>query len=231
MSFFRRLRRGVSRVFGGLRNKGRRLVGNFNTFAQTHPLIMRNATKLEDLTDDERLYIKITDQSYQSNRLPQIGDYNLVYQDVSTVAYVNNEKLIISFRGTASLDDVVTDLALIQHSERESTRFIQDLTRFDGIVKANPNREIILTAHSLGGAISLFINSERSNVGKVYIINPGINLRNILQSFTNNSGNVTILRSANDPVSLLSVLTGYNVKTIQGLDSLIGTHKLDTFIE
>jgi len=212
-------------------SRGRRLIGRFNSFANRSPLIMRNATTLEDLTDDERLYIQITRQSYETNRLNNIRDYTLVFQNVSTVAYKNDTNLIISFRGTASLEDVRTDLALIKHQEQENTRFLNDLALYDKIVKDNPGRNVILTAHSLGGSISLFINSMRDNVDEVYIINPGVNLRNVLQSYGDNSGNVTILRSANDPVSLLAVLSGYRVKTIQTPpgSGLIDSHRLDSF--
>lgn len=213
-------------------SRGKRIIGRLSSFAEKSPLIMKNATKLEELNAWEKTLIKIIDQTYQKTRTLQIEDLNLVFQDTTTVAYLNSEDLIIGFRGTDSLQDVLTDIDIVKHNENKNERFLEDLKRYDGLIEKYPGRNITLVGHSLGSAIALFVNSKRDSVNEVYIVNPAINLRNILQSYTrNNRGNVTIIRTPNDPVSLLAVLTGYRIKTVPGKESLIGTHKLDNFLE
>lgn len=229
MFFFKNVLRKGKSFFNQTRERGRRF---YNNLIRKSPLLLKNTVKLEQLSSWEKTLIKIIDQTYQVSRDNNIDNMKLDYQDSSTVAYVDSDNLIIGYRGTDNLQDVITDIEFAKHKEGQSERFLRDLGKYDNIVENYPNRYITVVGHSLGSAIALFINSKRKNVDAVYCINPAFNLRNILNSYSRrHKHNVTILRTPNDPVSLLSALSGYDIKTVEGMDDIIESHKLHNFIK
>ena len=192
-----------------------------------------------DLTEQEAKALLISRQAYRNPKLNTIGDYKLdnTLTNETTVVYQDgNNNVFIGYRGSKVLKDwTESNLNIVKHNEENSERFNQDLEYFDFIVsKLNPSK-IYLTGHSLSGLIVLFINSRRSNISKVYSINPAFNLNAFNKYF---KSNVLILRTLNDAVSALSTISIYPVKTIKTqyddeltFMSIIKSHGLGGFLD
>lgn len=235
MSFLKKGRK----IFQKLSKLGKKMTKSTNKIGRKvfdSPVFKRNT--VSSLTPEEQLAIKLVNQGYQSpnNRELLVDGFEYKRQSsTDEIAVYWNEQsstLYVVFRGTASAQDVVTDVQFIRHQEGSTQRFQKDLREFDNLVQFYQPARTNIAGHSLGGGIGLFINRNRSNINSVIAINPAFNLANLKDSFTKPTQNVTILRTQNDPVSTVSAFSGFNVKTIPLTnDDLIASHKLESFEE
>jgi hypothetical protein len=227
---------------GRLFNRGRIKVGRSMKSLQkkVESLNIFNQNKINsvnEMSEIEQITAEISNQTYKKNREPFIENYQLQDRgsDNSTAVYLDKQKnhLVIGFRGTKSIQDVITDYEIGRGNELDSKRFKEDLQKYDEIVGFYQPSTITLTGHSLGGNICLKINAQKDNVNNVIIFNPAINQNDVKNNFTiQNKNNITILRTAADPVSILSpLLTKATIKTLQLDDSLnlLQIHSIDNF--
>jgi hypothetical protein len=238
MSLFKSLKKKGKSIFNRIRKFGKKAkssAGKLGRRIFSKKLFQRNT--VTSLSPQEQFALKLINQSYQSTdqreRLVDGFDYQENISHSTTAVYWNPQQrhLFLAFRGTASGQDVLTDISFIRHQETNTGRFQKDLQEFDKFVSQFQPNLISIGGHSLGGGIVLFINANRSNINNVFAVNPAVNLRTIKDSFTSQKKNkVIILRTQNDPVSTLSVLTNHPVKTLPiTSNDLIASHKLDAF--
>ena len=93
--------------------------------------------------------------------LPSLTDLN-----ITTIYDEKSKKIIISFRGTDSLnktgllyDDLLTDIFLGFGQLRTTKRFVESKNILEKAIKKYGKKNIILTGHSLGAAIADYLSS------------------------------------------------------------------------
>lgn len=197
-----------------------------------------NRNQTSELTEDEKRAVKLTHESYQPpNQRSVTIDGDFQYQPnvshTTTAVYFSQQRghLYIAYRGSASLQDAITDVRIAQHKEGGTQRFQKDLQEYDQITQQYNAQQITLVGHSLGGGIALFVNMNRQNVSNVIGVNPAFNLANLKESFNRSQAqNVLILRTQNDPVSVVSNFSGFPIKTLPiSTNDMIQAHKLGSF--
>lgn len=120
-------------------------------------------------------------------------------------AYFNPEenKLLITYRGTSNLKDVGTDLALLTGNIKNTQRY-KESKKFSNIAKTKYNvNDATFIGHSLGGSLSSSVADKND---KVFTFNKGYT---ILGKSTRTRGNEKAFRQEGDIVSLLDT----NAKT------------------
>lgn len=198
--------------------------------------------RLEDLSQQELFYLQLANDAYRPLK-DRKTEYLLngtryrnsgIFSDRTTLVLWNSltRHLIISYRGTASFSDVITDTYYAFSRENKTFRFKKDLEKFKRIVDYYKPRKITVIGHSLGGGIALYMN-ENNKVDDVYIVNPAFNLRNLKRAnLKGDYSNTTIYRTAKDPVSYASVLSNVTTKIIpqQVGKNLLDSHRSSNFI-
>lgn len=113
----------------------------------------------------------------EEHRNQVASDNNLVYdKDLSTynkaVFYDPlTAKVIVSFRSTQVLEDLVPDFHIATKS-RKHARF-DEAVQFVDSVKQKYGSEVIVTGHSLGGTLALYVNQHYKGEVKAHAFNPG----------------------------------------------------------
>jgi hypothetical protein len=171
------------------------------------------------------------------NQRGNFGNYQYKTGDAEKAYWENPTEIIIAFRGTVNKQDVKTDAILAVGQLKSSSRYKRDLIFTKRIMKIT-NKKIILTGHSLGGAIAKNIANELGL--KAYIYNAGSGPREALGAKLdkvactfNKKGKrcrkaklVQHERTIGDPVSILGK-KGVNVKHI--LPKKLNVHSIDNF--
>lgn len=238
MGFFKSLKRKGKSIFGKLRKLGKKASTSVNKVGRnvfSNKIFQQNIVR--ELTLQDQLALKLINQSYRSTDQRERRVENFEYQENishnSTAVYWDNTErhLFLALRGTVSGQDVLTDIAFIRHQEGSTGRFQKDLQEYDDYVKQFAPTIVSLGGHSLSGGIALYINANRNNVNNVFAVNPAVNLKTIQDSFSKDKkSKVQILRTQNDPVSALAVLTNHPIKTLPiTKDDLISSHRLEVF--
>lgn len=88
-----------------------------------------------------------------------------------------NKPIVISYRGTSSSDDVLSDLFLgvrgvVQKKFRDDA-----YTFYNNVRKEYPDREIVLTGHSLGGHLAQYVGTKAYNEDSKLLNNPTLQVR------------------------------------------------------
>lgn len=122
----------------------------------------------------------------------------------------------ITFRGSITPRDwLVSDLAILTGTQKYDKRF-QDSVKVTKEVKKKYGKDkpINITGHSLGGAISDYVNDnvKLPKGSKVKTYNKGVGFGDL---FTTNKSNQTDYRTANDIVSLGALTQNTKIKTIK----------------
>jgi hypothetical protein len=238
----RKIRETARRV-GRLFNRGRKKVGRsmkaLQKRVENSNIFNKNKIQgVNGMSEMEQLTAKISAQTYKQNREPFIENFELQDRgsDTTTAVYLDKQTnhLVIGYRGTKSIQDVITDYELGRGNELDTKRFQKDLENYDEIVNLYNPSQITLTGHSLGSAICFNINALKGNVNEVIVFNPAFNLNEIKRNFKKfNQNNITIIRTAADPISILApVFSKAVVKTLQldGNQNLIQIHSIDNFV-
>jgi len=93
-------------------------------------------------------------ETYESEKLPNIDEWELIASDYETAVYENKkeEEVIIGFRGTDQPKDLYDDYLIA--SGNVFPRAIEGFDIVESWMKKKPESGISLTGHSLGGAIA-----------------------------------------------------------------------------
>jgi hypothetical protein len=90
----------------------------------------------------------------------------------------NESPIVIAFRGTKSRSDYGSDVRLGVTGTVEKAFRDSALEFYQKIRKENPDREIILTGHSLGGHIATYVATKAYNTDPDLVANPLLQVRN-----------------------------------------------------
>lgn len=136
--------------------------------------------------------------------------------------YSNGRERVLAIRGTVSVDDIITDLSIVNGTENETQRFADELNF------ARNNNITKVCGHSLGGSISAYV-SQQLNIPAI-IFNAGAGLSQIqsLLKPNSNSSLITHYRINSDPVSVL--WTVGNIKVLPILRPDINPHSIEQFL-
>lgn len=123
------------------------------------------------------------------------------------------EEAILAIRGTASLSDVLPDVALIQGILTSTSRYKKEQDKLVRMMHKYKGFKFVVTGHSLGGSIALELAKKYKNV-EAYIFNTGASHWSLAYSLADKlkckiSGkycrkNIHSFRVLGDPISLLS---------------------------
>ncbi len=155
-----RLLRGVTHIIGKAQKVGHAVGKGVTTFASA---LTPDADAPPMLTGISKTLARMSKASYDSQR-PQMIDGYTYEPSLSTynvAVYCNHtaKQVIIAFRGTASAEDIKSDIAIIKGSANEQ-RFQNALAVYNKVKQAFPDYSIMATGHSLGGSLALYLNSQ-----------------------------------------------------------------------
>lgn len=85
--------------------------------------------------------------------------------------------MVISFRGTKAMGDVFSDLRLVAGGTVEKKFRDAAFEFYQQVRKENPNREIIITGHSLGGHLAQYVATKAYNTDTKLQTNPLVQVR------------------------------------------------------
>ena len=161
-----------------------------------------NTCNRDFISDKLKLYSNLCYYSYKKEKPKIYKNYKLDenYNTRYYQCYYNKNKCIIVFRGT-KLDkrDFLMDYNIVINDMKKNKYFEKSLNISKEIIEKHNKKKIILTGHSLGGSISLFVmNSLKSKIHKTYVFNPGITIlpynTSILKEYCSNKKNNFIIK-------------------------------------
>lgn len=186
----------------------------------------------------------IKDLTWSFDKLPQISNKTIVNvwhktSGMTAVAYKDNQtdQIIIAYCGTNAIDDrradFITDLSIM--TGIVPAQIPDAIAFYNEVKKANPNSEIVLTGHSLGGGLANEVNVFAKGANMSITYNPAPLTK--VSRMKVQSLNVKKFRNYNtkkDPLTkagmALGLLTG--VTYPNGLITIAdGGHELDCFFK
>lgn len=128
----------------------------------------------------ERLHLAMSDAAYQKkDALSKVKAAG--WKAVSklsggeTTAFVKGKQVVVAFRGTMSRKDFHTDIKAVAFNKPKQAgqdqRFIAAAKDFKRIKDAHPGKRFLVTGHSLGGTLAIFIGRLECIGGTAF--NPG----------------------------------------------------------
>lgn len=95
-------------------------------------------------------------ETYSTTRRTEIEGWSLVGETEDTCMYHQGDRAIIAFRGSQTIADVRSDIQLSRPGGNgcDFTKLGPAMKMVEDFVEENPDIEIQLTGHSLGGAIA-----------------------------------------------------------------------------
>ena len=161
--------------------------------------------------------VKISKATYLKTEKPkEIDGYKLDTQlsNVNTLIYYNDTNVIIGFRGTVNIDDIITDVSVVKGTD-DNIRFQQAVEMYNKVKAKYPDKTIMATGQSLGGSLALYLNSLYGIRAEVF--NAGVGL-GFLKSNPNRA-NAFLYVIKGDPISALSGLSNLgNLKVYEPID-------------
>ena len=169
--------------------------------------------------------------------------YGMIYVQDDVIAYKRGNRYVIAHRGTATKQDIVTDVQLAIGKQGDEFKDRTDLTRhiIERIRRDDPDAEIYLTGHSLGGTTANVAMRDpyiNANIKKAAVYNMGSS-----PLFDNKlADKVDSVVIAGDPVSLFGEKTEVKVTKksrripfafmggpLAGIASMVGVHSINEF--
>lgn len=214
------------KTIGKMIHHGAKTIGKAIGIAKPEPL---------KLTPEEQVYAEFTQQSYEGNPYASLYNYNLD-QSLSSqknLVYKHKtdpNKIIMSIRGTKpnDIEDLSSDVSLFFNHKFMDDRYVSSLKHYDRVRQNNPNANIKLVGHSLGGNVAKYIIDKNPNDNKVTAttFNMGMApIERVIDMFKKPDQRIQNLKIQGDPASLL--VSG---KTLEGHGNMLERHKLDNFL-
>lgn len=233
-NFFSRMYRGASNAISGISSA----VGKIKSFGSAVGKHIGNITQAmtpeasgnANFSGLSSTMLKITKASYESTRPENIDgyEYDPELSNSNTAIYFNDQNVIIGFRGTVNIDDLITDVQVIKGTS-DNIRFKQAVEIYNKVKNKYPGKIIMATGHSLGGSLALYLNSLY-NI-KIEAFNPGVGL-GFLKS-NPNASNASLYVIKGDPISALTGLSSLgNLKVFNPINPQAGLrerHSMNNF--
>ena len=169
---------------------------------------------------------KVLQSTYKSkemseNELKEHGyNYDRELSNINDRVYFNpnDDKLLISYRGTKNLiNDIPTDLAILTGNLKNTSRHKQGQATYEKAKQKYNKDSVTLVGHSLGGSLASSIGGKNDNI---ITYNKGVGL---IKSH-DEKANEKAFRHVLDPVSALGSLKS-NQTTIGNLnDNILHSH-------
>jgi hypothetical protein len=171
--------------------------------------------KIHYETVEQHKYARLSMASYYHNnqkfvnelfeKMEELKDFELdnelSTEEHSVFFNTTTNEVVISFRGTTTLDDVKTDSHILMSREKNTERYKRSEDVFEKTQVKYMESEITTTGHSLGGGVSLHISEKYDVQGHHY--NPAISATQVFsKDHYNNGSTQTIYRTKLDPVSI-----------------------------
>jgi hypothetical protein len=226
--FFSRIYQGATHAVGKIKQFGSAVGKHIKTFAQR---LTPEASGNARFSGFSATLLKITRESYEEKRQKNIDGYELD-EDLSnsnTVVYHNSNNVIIGFRGTANIDDLITDIQVVKGTS-DNIRFKQAVEIYNKVKNKYPDLKIYATGHSLGGSLALYLNSLYGI--PVETFNPGMGLGFLKKNPHANNATLNIIKgdilSSLSGLSSLGKINVYNPINPEG--SARDAHSIRNFI-
>lgn len=135
------------------------------------------------------------------------------------------KKIIISFRGTLIIKDLITDLSIFRGTLTDSERYKKSELLIKKIINLYSNYNIILTGHSLGGTLAINLCSNFNLEAVVF--NSAHRIGDNFKKY-----NITYYTKEGDPYSMLGANSYKNVIFITGSHyNRLKDHSIDNFLK
>ena len=112
-----------------------------------------------------------------------------------------NNQVYVTFRGTNSYNDLLSDTMLGLGLEHYDNRFKNSTKLVDNVKKHYSHSPIIALGHSLGGALSEHVTDHNPYIDKSITVNKAIGLNGLYKKTSSKQHDI---RSSTDPISFLS---------------------------
>jgi hypothetical protein len=157
VNFFRRAYENTKSFFKKISNP----IGSFIRRASAS--ITPEATQTPHLSGEALTCARISKAVYTNPKTENIDgfllDPNLSKYNVGIYQNPQSQKVIIGFRGTASIEDLSTDLDIIKGRTNDiQYREADDI--YKQVISKYPKFQIIATGHSKGGSLGLYLNTK-----------------------------------------------------------------------
>lgn len=164
--------------------------------------INKESCNKKKLSQSVKLYSNLCYYSYIKNKPLKYKKYKLdkEFNTRYYQCYYNNNNCIIVFRGTkVNKRDLQMDYNILINDMKKNKYFEKALNITKKIIEKYKTHKIILTGHSLGGSISLFVmNSMKHKIYRAYVFNPGITIlpykTSILKEYSSNKKNYFMIK-------------------------------------
>lgn len=121
-----------------------------NKYGKPNSLEIRDRTFFYNYKENN---VKLWADYLKDYELIDYGHSNISINGFSYSVFSNDTDIVVSFRGTDELRDIITDIFLITSKYAISVQFATAYKIVKNIVLSNPDKHIHLTGHSLGGAL------------------------------------------------------------------------------
>jgi len=181
-------------------------------FAENYQELVKPYRSIKTITyrpnKTERIAIIITKESYQLVPSRLANHQNYQYLQKESTRYIAiyqyqtmmTHNIIIAFRGTKQINDVVPDYFILRNKHHLSERFKESLAMFDQVQTQYPKANIYVCGHSLGGTLAIWVNQNRKDCKQCYAFNPGYN-GYLMPKLSLKNDNLKIFLVKGDPLS------------------------------
>lgn len=215
-----------------------------------HKNYTEKAHSKEDRDEDVVYHAAFADTAYKpmnekeatlERHLGQDHGYELdrTLTNTHQTVFVNTslKRVITANRGTADVDDLMTDVALVKGHESTTRRFRQSAKHFEKVLGKYDSYEHILTGHSLGGSVNDYLDSRfNGSIHEIHNYNRGASAKAALQGL---AGKITKVERphvhdyyvAGDPISTLGMMDGTrNIHLVKPYEDSSNPHSLSQFL-